>query len=66
MPVLKKGNNYTKRLVYNVLVRPILKYGGVCWGPYGGQLSALNRVQKKAAKFENNMSRVEKLWDSED
>ena len=34
------------------LVRPILEYGVACWDPYReGQLSALNRVQKKAAKF---------------
>jgi len=34
------------------LVRPILEYGAACWDPYGeGQISALDRVQKKAAKF---------------
>ena len=37
------------------LVRPILEYGVVCWGPYReGQISALDRVQKKAAKFAHN------------
>jgi len=34
------------------LVRPILEYGAACWDPYReGQISALDRVQKKAAKF---------------
>ena len=31
--ILKKGNNITKRLAYTSLVRPILKYGAVCWDP---------------------------------
>jgi hypothetical protein len=34
------------------LVRPILEYGAACWDPYReGQISALDRVQMKAAKF---------------
>jgi len=34
------------------LVRPILEYGAACWDPYReGQINALGRVQKKAAKF---------------
>ena len=34
------------------LVCPILEYGAACWDPYReGQISALERVQKKAAKF---------------
>jgi len=34
------------------LVRPILEYGAACWDPYReGQISALDRVQKKAAKL---------------
>jgi hypothetical protein len=34
------------------LVRPILEYGASCWDPYReGQITALDRVQKKAAKF---------------
>jgi hypothetical protein len=34
------------------LVCPILEYGAACWDPYReGQMSALDRVQKKAAKF---------------
>jgi len=31
MSILKKGNNNTKRLAYTALVKPILKYGAVCW-----------------------------------
>jgi hypothetical protein len=34
------------------LIRPILEYGAACWNPYReGQISALDRVQKKADKF---------------
>jgi len=37
------------------LVRPILEYGAACWDPYRErQISALDRVQKKAAKFAHN------------
>jgi hypothetical protein len=54
MPVLKKGNSNTKHLAYIALVRPILEYGAVCWDPYWeGQVGALNRLQKRAAKFAN-------------
>jgi len=46
-----------KRLAYTALVRPILQYGAVCWGPYReGQVSALKRMQKKVAKFANNIN----------
>jgi len=56
MLILKKGNNNTKPLAYTALVRPILEYGAVCCDPYReGQVSALNRVQKRAAKFANNI-----------
>ena len=52
MRILKKGNSNTKSLAYMSLVRPILEYGAACWDPYReGQISALDRVQKKAAKF---------------
>jgi hypothetical protein len=52
MRILKKGNSNTKSLAYMSLVRPILEYGTACWDPYReGQTSALDRVQKKAAKF---------------
>jgi len=38
-----------------LLARPILEYGAPCWDPYReGQISALDRVQKKAAKFANH------------
>jgi len=34
------------------LVHPIFEYGAVCWNPYREcQVSALDRVQNKAAKF---------------
>jgi hypothetical protein len=37
------------------LVRPILEYGASCWDPYReGQITAICRVQKKAAKFANH------------
>jgi len=52
MRILKKGNSNTKSLAYMSLVRPILEYGAACWEPYReGQIIALDRVQKKAAKF---------------
>jgi len=48
-----------KRLAYMTLVRPILEYGVVCWDRYReGQVSALNRVQKRAAKFANNINEL--------
>ena len=63
MRVLKKGNNNTKRLAYKALERPILEYGEVCWDPYRkNQVSALNRVQKRAAKFANNIN--ESGWET--
>jgi len=49
MRIFKKGNNNPKLLTYMAPVRPILEYGAVCWDPYReGQVSALNRVQKRA------------------
>jgi len=52
MRILKRGNSNTKSLAYMSLVRPILEYGAVCWDPFReGHISALDRVQKKAAKF---------------
>jgi len=45
------------------LVRPIFEYGAVCWDTYReGQVSALNRVQKRAAKFANNIN--ESGWET--
>jgi hypothetical protein len=50
--ILNMGNSNTKSLAYMSLVRPILEYGAACWDPYGeGEISALDRVRKKAAKF---------------
>ena len=52
MRILKKGNTSTESLAYTTLLRPILEYGAACWDPYReGQIVALDRVQKKAAKF---------------
>ena len=53
----------TKCLAYTALVRPILEYGAVCWDRYrGGQVRALNRVQKRAANFANNTN--ESGWET--
>jgi len=52
MRIVKKGNKNTKSFAYTSLVRPILEYGAACWDPYREcQISALDRVQNKAAKF---------------
>jgi len=57
MRIIKKSNSNTKSLAYMSLVRPILEYGAACWDPYReGQISALERVQKKAAKFAQYMN----------
>jgi hypothetical protein len=40
------------------LVRPILEYGAACWDLYReGQISALDRVQKRAVKFAHHTNR---------
>jgi len=55
MRILKKGNSNTRSLAYRALVRPILEYGAACWDPYReGQIKALDRVQKRAARFAQN------------
>ena len=55
MPIVKKGNKNTKSLAYALLVRHILEYGAACWYPYREcQLSALDRVRNKAAKFSHH------------
>ena len=55
MCIPKKGNSSTKSLFYTTLIRPILEYGAACWDPYRErQMHALERVQKKAAKFANH------------
>jgi len=57
MRILIKGNSNTKSLAYMSLARPILQYGAACWDPYReGQISALDWVQKKAAKFAHHTS----------
>jgi hypothetical protein len=59
MRILKKGNHNTKHLVYTALIRPMLEYGAVCWDPHRvGQVSALNWVQGRAAKFANNTDQI--------
>ena len=61
--ILKKGNSNTKRLAYMSQVRPILQYGAACWE---GQVTALDRVEQKAAKFahQTNSSNWETLASS--
>ena len=55
MHVLKKGNRNAKSLAYASLVCPLLEYGSACWDSCrGGQINALDRVQKKAAQFTNH------------
>jgi hypothetical protein len=50
--ILKKGNSSTKSIAYTALVRSILENGAACWDPHReGKTPALDRVQKKAAKF---------------
>jgi hypothetical protein len=57
------SNRSTKSLAYTTLVRPILEYGAACWDPYReGQIYALDRVQKKAAKFAYDLS--ESKWET--
>jgi hypothetical protein len=52
MRILKKGNSNTRSLACASLVCPILEYGAACWDPYrNGQVSALDRVQRKAANL---------------
>ena len=63
MRILKKGNSNTKSLAYRSLVRPILEYGAACWDPYReGQISSLDKVQKKAAKFAHNTNSLK--WET--
>ena len=64
MRIHKKGNKNTKRWPTRTsLVRPILEYGAACWDPYREcQISALDRVQKKAAKVAHHTSRL--VWES--
>ena len=70
----------TKSLAYTSLVRPILdmgrragihvrpipEYGAACWDPYREcQISALDQVQNKAAKFAHHSEvQTGNLWHS--
>jgi len=46
-----------------ILMRPILECGAVCWDPHReGWLSTLNQVQRRAAKFANNIN--ESGWET--
>jgi len=57
MLIFKKGDSNTKSLAYMSLVLPILEHGAACWDPYRErQISALDRVQKKVAKFAHHTS----------
>ena len=59
----KKGNSSTKSWAYTTLVRPILEYGAACWDPFReGQIRALDRVQKKTAKFAYRIN--ESKWET--
>jgi len=63
MDILKKGNNNTKHLANMALVRRIHEYEVVCWDPHReGKVSALNRLQNRAAKFANNIN--ESGWET--
>jgi len=63
MCTVKKGNKNTKSLAYASLVRPFLKCGVACWDPYREcQISALDRVQNKPAKFVRHSGGSE--WES--
>ncbi|PNF38793.1 hypothetical protein B7P43_G12032 [Cryptotermes secundus] len=54
MRILNQGNNNKKRLAYMSLLRLILEYGSIFWDPYREwQVSALNWVHRRAAKFAN-------------
>ena len=56
MRVLINGNRNTKSLATTSLVRPILEYRSARWDPRrGGEINALDRVQKKAAQFTKHM-----------
>ena len=46
-----------KRFAYTSLVRLTLECEAVFWDPYGeGNVSALNRMQGTAAKYENSIN----------
>ena len=56
--ILYNTGSKTKSLAYMSLVGPLLEYGAACWDPYReGHITALDRVQKKAAKFAHHTNR---------
>jgi len=58
-----KGNKNTKNVANASPVRPIPEYGAACWDRYREcQISVLDRVQNKAAKFANHSGGSE--WES--
>ena len=62
MRTLKKGNNNTKRLAYNALVRTILEYGAVCSDIQRRLGKRFKSGAKRAAKFANNIN--ESGWET--
>jgi hypothetical protein len=55
MRVIKKGNSNKKSSAFTSLGRPIFESGASCWDPYrDGEINALDRVQKEAAKVANH------------
>jgi hypothetical protein len=49
--------------LYTTLVSSILEYGAACWDPYREcQINALDRVQKKVAKFAHHT--IGLVWES--
>jgi len=61
--IVKKGNTNTNSLASTSLVRTILEYGAACWDPHSEcQISALDRVQNKAAKFAHHLGGSD--WES--
>jgi hypothetical protein len=63
MHILKNGNKNMKSLAYTSLVCLILEYGAAHWNLYlECQISALDCMQKKVAKFAHHMSSL--VWES--
>jgi hypothetical protein len=63
MYVLTKGNSNMICVAYMSLVRPILEYGASYWDRCReGKKKALDRVQKKSAKFANHTN--DSVWEN--
>jgi hypothetical protein len=61
--IVKRGNENTKILAYTSLVHPILEHGAACWNLYREfQISDLDRIQNKAARFVQCMGGS--VWES--